>query len=290
MSALEQLTLFPAFTTPDPSTTAAPPTLPGTVIIPTPAPPELPPNARWRVVMTPEQPIGFILLRSRRKSIGLSIDDDGLRVTAPSWVTLNQIDQAVKEKSRWILAKLTLRQARQRHLATAETLWQHGGTIPYFGTRIVLHLASGKKSAHLDGHPFAPNKGDELHLPLPMNADRNRVCDSVHAWLQHQAGIWFAQRLEHFLAVGQVTMRRWRLSGAATRWGSCSSEGNIMLNWRLIHFDVDVIDYVIAHEVAHLKEMNHSKDFWREVGRLMPGFEPARDILRRHDPGSLPLL
>ncbi|MFA5488638.1 MAG: SprT family zinc-dependent metalloprotease [Candidimonas sp.] len=289
MSELEQLTLFPAFTPPDPSPVDTTPVVSGTVI-PTPAPPELPPNARWRVVGTVRQPIGFILLRSRRKSIGLSVDDDGLRVTAPGWVTLNQIDQAVKEKARWILSKLALRQARQQHLATAETLWQDGGTIPYLGKRIMLSLASAQKSPQFDGAPFAPLEGDKLRLPLPMHADRHRVRDSVHAWLQHQASIWFAQRLDHFLEKGQLTMRRWRLSGATTRWGSCSSEGNIMLNWRLIHFDVDVIDYVIAHEIAHLKEMNHSKDFWREVGRLMPGFESARAILRRHDPGSLPLI
>src|SRR5690606_804020 len=85
-------------------------------------------------------------------------------------------------------------------------------------------------------------------------------------------------------------IRRWRLSSAATRWGSCSSDGNIMLNWRLIHFEPDIIDYVIAHEIAHLREMNHSKDFWREVGLILPGFERARDALRQHAPGSLPLI
>jgi predicted metal-dependent hydrolase len=63
-----------------------------------------------------------------------------------------------------------------------------------------------------------------------------------------------------------------------------------MLNWRLIHFSHDIIDYVIAHEIAHLREMNHGGNFWREVGRILPGFETARDALRQHDPGSLPLL
>ena len=138
--------------------------------------------------------------------------------------------------------------------------------------------------------PFAPQDGDILRLPLPGNAEHQRVRDSVHAWLQIKARDWFGQRLDHFQSVSQLRVGRWRLSSAATRWGSCNSDGNIMLNWRLIHFDRDIIDYVIAHELAHLKEMNHSREFWREVGRILPGFEAARNALRQHDPATLPLI
>ncbi len=253
-------------------------------------PPALPHNARWREVRAAQQTIGYVLQRSRRKSIGLTINDDGLQVTAPNWVTLGQIDATVVEKAPWILGKLRIRQARQQHLATADTLWQNGGTIPYLGRRIVLKLDGMQKTPVFQGAPFAPEHGNVLSLPLPADADRNRVRDSVHSWLQQQALAWFGQRLQHFLDASQLTIRRWRLSSAATRWGSCSSDGNIMLNWRLIHFEHDIIDYVIAHEIAHLREMNHSKDFWREVGLILPGFERSRNALRQHDPGSLPLL
>ena len=258
--------------------------------IPTSCPPSLPPGARWREVQAPEQTIGFVLQRSRRKSIGLTVNDDGLQVTAPNWVTLGQIDEAVFEKSGWVLGKLRVRQARQQQLATADTLWQHGGHIPYLGKRIVLTLDGTQKTPVFAGPPFAPRDGDPLCLALPADAGRNRIRDSVHSWLQQQAQAWFEQRLQHFLDDSGLSIRRWRLSSAATRWGSCSSDGNIMLNWRLIHFEHDIIDYVIAHEVAHLRVMNHSKDFWREVGRILPGFERARDTLRQHDPSSLPLL
>lgn len=253
-------------------------------------PPALPLNARWREVKTPQQTIGYVLQRSRRKSIGLTINDDGLQITAPNWVTLGQIDATVIEKAPWILGKLLIRQTRQQHLATADTLWQNGGTIPYLGKRIVLNLDSMQKSPIFQGSPFAPDDGDMLSLALPADADRNRVRDSVHSWLQQQAKIWFGERLQHFLDASQLTIRRWRLSSAATRWGSCSSDGNIMLNWRLIHFEHHIIDYVIAHEIAHLREMNHSKDFWREVERILPGFEKSRNALKQHDPASLPLI
>lgn len=258
--------------------------------IATTCPPALPLNARWREVQAPQQTIGYVLQRSRRKSIGLTINDDGLQVTAPNWVTLGQIDAAVIEKAPWILGKLHIRQARQQHLATADTLWQNGGTIPYLGKRIVLDLGGMQKSPVFQGSPFAPDNGDILSLALPADADRSRVRDSVHSWLQQQALAWFGERLQHFLDASQLKIRRWRLSSAATRWGSCSSDGNIMLNWRLIHFEHHIIDYVIAHEIAHLREMNHSKDFWREVGRILPGFERSRNALKQHDPSSLPLI
>ncbi len=253
-------------------------------------PPSLPPNTRWRVISVDDTRIGFLLRRSRRKSIGLAIGEDGLTVTSPHWVTLSQVDEAVIAKSAWILRKLAERQERKEQLATAETAWQHGGTIPYFGVRIRLVLGEQPERAAFSGEPFMPRDGDCLRLALPQQADHTRVRDAVQAWLQQQAQAWFGQRLEHFLQKGQLRINRWRLSSAATRWGSCNSDGNIMLNWRLIHFPHDAIDYVIAHEVAHLRELNHSPRFWQEVGRLMPGFETARNVLKTHTPDTLPLL
>jgi len=288
----KQLSLFepgdaaPVAPPPAPPRKAAPSGAP----IPTVRPPSLPSGARWREVQTSQQIIGFVLRRSRRKSIGLVINDDGLQVTAPNWVTLAQIDAAVQEKTRWILDKLRWRHERQQHLAMVDTHWKDGARVPYFGRRIELGLGHPGHAHVFSGQRFAPQDGDRLLLALPGDADHLRVRDSVHAWLQAGATEWFEQRMNHFLAASGLTIKRWRLSSASTRWGSCSSDGSIMLNWRLIHFGPDVIDYVIVHEIAHLRQMNHSKDFWREVGRILPGFEPARDALRRHDPASLPLI
>ena len=256
--------------------------------VPTPCPDPLPPGARWREVPTEQQPIGFVLLRSRRRSIGFVITDDGLRVTAPSWVTLTQIDEAVREKARWIITKLREWHARKQQLAIAHTRWQAGGELPYLGKRIVLGVGGDSRQSRLSGDADAPQDGDTLLLALPSAADQSRIRDAAQAWLQQRAGAWFGARLAHFLQISGLKIRRWRLSSAATRWGSCTSDGNIMLNWRLIHFAPSIIDYVIAHELAHLREMNHSQDFWREVGQILPDFEDAKNILRRHDPASLP--
>ncbi|NYT64669.1 M48 family metallopeptidase [Alcaligenaceae bacterium] len=295
MRRVEQLDLFggASGTAKSPvahTTPATPPIvkpLPPLVITP---PPTLPKGTCWREVHTPQQAIGFVIIRSRRSSIGLVVNDDGLQIRAPSWVSLSQIDAAVIERANWILDKLKIRQQRQAQLATATTQWETGGIMPYMGVHIHLKLDANQQEHTFSGDVFNPAQGDTLALSLPSNASRERVRDSVHAWLQQQALLWFEQRLQYFLTKGQLTIQRWRLSSATTRWGSCSSNGNIMLNWRLIHFKHAVIDYVIAHEVAHLREMNHSKHFWREVEQLMPDFAAARNALRQHNPGSLPLL
>lgn len=257
-------------------------------IVATPCPPSLPQNARWRVVATPQQEIGFVLLRSRRRTIGFVISDDGLRVTAPNWVTLRQVDEAVVEKAGWILAKLRDWHKRREQLALSQTQWRAGGELPYLGKRIVLELGSRERRATLAGDADAPCDGDALRLALPADAAASRIRDAAQAWLQQRAGIWFGARLAHFLQASGLQIRRWRLSSAATRWGSCTSDGNIMLNWRLIHFAPAIIDYVIAHELAHLREMNHSPNFWTEVGQILPEYQQARDVLRRHDPAMLP--
>ena len=258
--------------------------------VPTLRPPNLAPGARWREIQTELQSIGFVLKRSRRKSIGLVINDDGLQVTAPNWVTLPQVDAAVHDKARWIIQKLRLLHERQQHLAMVNTHWANGARIPYMGRRIELSLGHSQQTHCFCGERFAPQDGDRLLLALPTSADHGRVRDSVHVWLQAAARDWFDQRLQHYLDANGLSIKRWRLSSAGTRWGSCSSEGNIMLNWRLIHFEPAIIDYVVVHEIAHLRHMNHSKDFWREVERILPGFESARNALRQHDPASLPLI
>ena len=292
LSPSEQLALFD-----DRPETPAPPPRPvapmrdaAQALVPIACPAELAPGTRWREVETPHQPIGFVLRRSRRNSIGLTVSDDGIVVTAPKWVTLAQVDGAVREKARWLLDKMRQRHQRQQQLAIAETQWREGGRVPYMGQPIVLRLGHGGHGHQFDGDAMAPQAGQNLCLALPADADQTRVRDTVHTWLQSMARLWFDRRLRHFLQHGGAVMQRWRLSSANTRRGSCNSDGNIMLNWRLIHFEPVVIDYVVAHEVAHLRHLHHGPAFWQEVERLMPGFESARQTLRNHHPATLPLL
>jgi len=111
----------------------------------------------------------------------------------------------------------------------------------------------------------------------------------VLSWLQAEARRVLGSRLQLLAARQQVQPRSWSLSSARTQWGTCTHDGHIRLNWRLVHFPLPVIDYVVAHELARLQEMNHGPSFWRAVGRLLPGFEAARDEVRKLDLAALPI-
>src|SRR5690606_23789491 len=114
-----------------------------TAFLPT-RPAVLPAGARWREIALDAGPLGFLLRRSRRKSIGLVIRDDGLLVQAPAWSTLSQIDQVVREKADWILRKLEERADRLELLALQAAQWRAGGMIPYLGVGIELALDSAR--------------------------------------------------------------------------------------------------------------------------------------------------
>lgn len=252
-------------------------------------PSHLPPGTKWREIELGGRTLGYILRRSRRKTIGLSVQDEGLCIQAPNWITISQIEQAIQEKSAWILRKLKDRAENLHLLTLQEGQWRAGGRIPYLGVRIGIRL-DGAQDANYRGNTNQPDPADTLSLPLPSDADAERIRDSACAWLQQRAQMDFSQRLDRYLAMAGCTITGWRLSSARGRWGSCSSARRIMLNWRLIHFAPSIIDYVVAHEVTHLRIMNHGPEFWRELERLYPDFKRARDALRRHQPATLPLI
>ena len=110
----------------------------------------------------------------------------------------------------------------------------------------------------------------------------------MQAFLKQMARDRLAGASDRYADTLGLTYTRLTLRDTRSRWGSCTSDGSIMLNWRLIHFAPSIIDYVIAHELAHLREMNHSSDFWAEVEQILPDYEQARAILKRHDPATLP--
>ena len=117
-------------------------------------------------------------------------------------------------------------------------------------------------------------------LGLAIDAAPEAIRVAAHLWLQRQALILFEARCAEFAARLGVRMRQLKLSAARTRWGSASADGTVRLNWRLIHFPVPTIDYVVVHELAHLREMNHSPAFWAVVASVMPDYADRRKALR----------
>jgi predicted metal-dependent hydrolase len=246
------------------------------------ATPEPLPAGRRRVAIASE-PIHYQLHRARRRSIGFTIDDRGLTIAAPRWVSIAEIEAAIAEKQRWIRRKLAEYRDWQARQPLTRVHFGDGGTLLLLGRRITLRLCSDAREARFqDGSA-------ELQLALPPQAAEAQVRDAAQAWLKGEARRVFGERLALLAARQTAQPRSWSLSSARSQWGACTHDGHIRLNWRLIHFALPVIDYVIAHELAHLTEMNHSPRFWQAVGRLLPGFEAGHDEVKRLDLAALPL-
>ena len=233
--------------------------------------------------------VGYALKRVRRRSIGFIVGTDGLSVNAPSWVGVRDIESALREKAVWILGKLRDQQERGRRLQSARVDWRDGVQIPFLGqtVQVVLDSRAGvtPSGAVLDAGADEASAATgvalrRLHIGLPSGATPEQIRDAVQSWLQRQARRVFAERCDVYAAQLGVRYRRLGLSSAQTRWGSASADGSIRLSWRLIHFGLPTIDYVVVHELAHLREMNHSPRFWDVVRSVVPDYEHTRRALK----------
>lgn len=222
--------------------------------------------------------VAYRFERSRRKSIGFQVGADGLVVRAPNWVTLREVDAAVQEKSAWIVAKLQQFKDRQTEQFQKAIEWRHGADVPFLG-RVLQLCVLEQGLGRLHGQDLHPDQ--MLPVTVPPGASVTQVRDAAQVWLKKQAKSLFEQRLQHFAPQLGVQWRKLSLSSASTRWGSARTDGHIRLNWRLIHLPMGQIDYVVVHELAHLREMNHSPRFWETVGEVMPDYAERRKALRQ---------
>jgi predicted metal-dependent hydrolase len=226
--------------------------------------------------------VGYALRRARRRSIGFIVGTEGLSVSAPKWVGIGDIEAALREKGAWILRKLAEQQERVQRQQAAKVDWRDGTAIPFLGETVIVVLDPRTTGAvlHTDTTTLPGVPGGTLHIGLPQHADAAQIRDAVQSWLQRQAKRVFEERVALFAKQLRVRCTRLALSSAQTRWGSASADGSIRLNWRLIHFALPTIDYVVTHELAHLREMNHSPRFWDVVRSVLPDYEQARGTLR----------
>ena len=244
-----------------------------------------------REVRLADAVVAYAFTRAKRKSIGFVIGPDGLVVRAPRWTPLHEVDAALQEKGGWILRKLQESRERQSRAHSARVEWRDGVAIPFFGENMTVvldptHGFSGRGAQLKTVDVVDEVTGDVvsggkvLHVGLPRAATADQIRDAVQAWLMRQAAAHFKLRMEHFAPLLGVQWKKLRLSSAGTRWGSASADGSIRLNWRLIHFREPVIDYVVAHELSHLRVMDHSASFWNTVGTVVPDYQQLRAQLK----------
>lgn len=228
-----------------------------------------PPCANRRFIALDGQPIAYTLQRTRRRrTISLLIDERGLRVAAPLKAPQQAIDAMLYEHAAWVVRKVS--DWRQQQPPPRQ--WRSGEQIMLYGAPVTLTACHATHAPHLEA--------DRLFYGPPDLAPE-RIVANVRDWLKRQALALYTGRCQEFSARLGLAAPLVRLSNARTRWGSCHASGRISMNWRLVQTPVAWIDYVAAHEVAHLRHMNHSPAFWQTVAALVADYAQRRAALRR---------
>jgi len=199
-----------------------------------------------------------------RKSIGIQIKPDAtVTVSYPYLLPKFFAERFVKEKEAWIREKQQLMLARLPQ--------KERNTYFYLGKEYELGVRQSPKDI--------VEVADKIYV-----ASRNPSLIKTYltSWYKQQARKIIVQRVQHYAKISGATYRSVAITSAETRWGSCSSEKTLNFNWKLVMAPLPVIDYVVCHELAHLTELNHSRDFWETVRKMYPLYREYRTWLKRH--------
>ncbi len=226
--------------------------------------------------------IPYTLTESKQaKRIRFTIDLNGLMVVKPHSARMIDVERALEAKSSWIYKHYLEFQIRKAGEHKRE--WKSGEKVPYKGReyeiRIIKH--EGKRiTISFNGTGF------EIFINKEIEADESKflVENVLKLWYKKVARVYLKDRLDYFCKITGMTYNVIRIKEQKTRWGSCSKKGNLNFNWKLIMSPEWVIDYIIVHEVCHLRYLNHSGEFWDMVALYMPGYKKARKWLKENGP------
>ncbi|SHE48122.1 M48 family metallopeptidase [Desulforamulus putei] len=222
-----------------------------------------------------EQMVSYRVKESNRaRNILLKISPDkGLEVVVPSKYPLSGIESLLKSRETWILQKLDLmsQKARQRK----ENSLVERQAVSFLGKSYRL------VTVFQEGPPVVEPVGDKILVILPQD-HKDKIFQILENWFRQQAREIIVERLERARRKIKINYNQVFIKDQKTRWGSCSSQGNLNFNYRLVMAPLPVIDYLVAHELAHLVEMNHSKKFWTLVESICPDYRIHRQWLKDH--------
>lgn len=225
--------------------------------------------------------ISFAVVRShRRKTVALAVDPmDGVIFSAPDFVSIAKLETLAKEKGAWIIKNL-------RHHAELESLpvpreYVSGETFSYLGRHLLLKVTREKE------HREATCKvsGRFMIVTCPAGIDKSDLVSAVRAalveWYKDHAEKKISERVTIYASKLGVPVNKVLIKEQQKRWGSCDKHGHLRFNWRVIMAPIALVDYVVAHELCHLKIKDHSAEFWKLLGMVMPDYEERRERLRK---------
>ena len=219
--------------------------------------------------------IAYAIRRSarRKKTVAVTVDPGGgVLLLAPEKFSTSRLDAVVRRKAGWIVQRL--RGLESNGVPPSPREFVSGESVMYLGRHYRLRV-------HSDGDGEAKLRGGWLHVPAPAGAgQRDHVRAALVSWLRSHAAERLPERVELWRSRVGVQTPRVVISDQKRRWGSCDRSGTIRLNWRIIQAPMRLVDYVVVHELVHLRHPGHGRDYWQALGRVMPDYERRREDLR----------
>lgn len=232
-----------------------------------------PPTAEIRTVTLAGRLVTYKLKRTRRRSIGLRIDDRGLMVNIPMRTSEKWLSGVLQDKAMWVIDKLAQWQVKDN----TPPVLQDGHVLHFMGEKLTLRLVPSLFDT------FPQRHAAELFVYVTGTSSTNTHAlaeSAIDNWYKLMAEQHFNGRVALYAPLMRVSPSLIKLTSTRTQWGSCTAQGTLRFNWQLIKMPQRLIDYVVIHELAHLIEMNHSQAFWREVEKLCPDYLVRRKELR----------
>lgn len=218
--------------------------------------------------------LAYEIVRSkRRKTAAIKVEPGQVRVLVPYWVDERWVANWVNEKRAWVERQ---QETLAQHSDAFEIAIYPGAMLPLLDRTLILSWDFGARNGVL-------LEGDCLRVTLNRRGSRSdveRVTELVKSWYQEQATCYLQERLVHWQQITGLSPTGLTVKSFRRRWGSCDSRGRISLNWRLIMAPSKQVDYVIVHELAHLKHFDHSKRFWALVATFVADYSALRHGLQ----------
>ncbi len=212
-----------------------------------------------------------IVRTSRTKTASIKVDDGLVSVVVPKALKVERIHQLVEEKYQWIMQKIALHDASK---PASDREFISGEALPYLGRNYRLKVVTGE---------YVPVKLTQGRLvaTLPDGAKRsNLVRDAVIRWYKLNALRKIKEKVRRYSKVMNLEPKSVDIKTFKSRWGSCSPKGELDFNWVIVMAPNRVVDYVVIHELCHLKQLDHSPKFWKEVERVMPDYAEHKEWLK----------
>jgi predicted metal-dependent hydrolase len=213
----------------------------------------------------------------QRKTLSIAVDQHGVSVTSPIEVPIEKIESTLYKKATWIVKQLD--EFSQMNKGFQRLAFISGEKLPYLGRQYRLKIIKSDETQpsfrFYQGHFLA-------HLPnhIPQESHLKILHPLYVEWIKQRALEFSLDRIKRFTLKLQQEPKKVIIKEQDQRWGSCTASGNILLNWRIFLAPTSIIDYVLAHELAHLKHLNHSKEYWETLQMLLPDYEQRKEWLK----------